>query len=229
MMARSKTVIKNYWEKNVKEFAGFYDKNSEEHIKGNQGFRYLYKKFIFPIEKIFMLKRYNIVSDYIEKNVRLGMKVADIGCGNGIFTKKMAGKKAKVYALDYTQSALNLTKNNLTLEESKSVELIKLDITSEHIPFVDLAISIGVLPYVYELDIFFDNILPFTSSFLFNYLDSNHPINIVRRIMPILDVRNYCYHNRKNIKNKLEVRNFKINFEQNLATGFIVSSKKNIF
>lgn len=226
MLAKNKAINKHYWERNIEGFSGFYDEKSEEDISGPRSFRYMYRKFIFPIEKRFMLERYNRVSDYIESNVHSGMKVADIGCGSGIFTKKMSSKGAKVYALDYTQRALNLTKNNLSVDESKFVELIKLDITSEHIPFVDLAISVGVLTYIDEVGQYFDNILPFTRLFLFNYLDYNDPINIVRRIIPILDVRHYSYHSTNDIKNKLEIRNFRINSRQKLATGFIVDSER---
>ncbi|MBU1152823.1 class I SAM-dependent methyltransferase [bacterium] len=226
MLGKSKRPRKNYWEENIQGFAGFYDKKSEENISGACGMAYIYKKLIFPIEKKFMRNRYNIVSAYIEKNVHQGMKVADIGCGSGIFTKKMANKNAKVYAIDYTESALNLTKKNLSMDELTSVELINLDIISEHIPPVDLTISIGVLTYIDEIDQYLDNILPYTYLFLFNFLDSNHPLNVIRKMAPILDVRNYSYYSTNDIKNKLEARNFKINLIQKLATGFMVHSEK---
>lgn len=226
MSIKNKIINKNYWEKNIQGFAGFYDKKSEEELSGPRSFRYMYRKLILPIEKRFMFKRYNSVSGYIEKNVHPGMKVADIGCGSGIFTKKMAHKGAKVYAIDYTQSALDLTKKSLTIDESNSVELIKLDITSDHIPSVDLAISIGTLTYIDEVDQYFNNILPFTRLFLFNYLDVNNPINIVRRMVTMLDVRNYSYHSSDIIRNELRNRGFRINFRQRLATGFIVGSEK---
>ena len=224
-----KKAYKDYWEKNIQGFSGFYDKNSEENISAPWGISHAYKTFIFPVERMFMRDRYNIVSDYISQNIHSGMKVADIGCGNGIFTKKIANRGAKVYAIDYTQSALDLTKSTLSKDESKNVELMKLDITSEHIPAVDAAISIGTIMYVEDRECYFDNILPYTPLFLFSFLESSHPLNVFRKIVPVLDVRHYFYHRSSNIKNDLEKRGFKISSKIKLATGFIVDAKRKQF
>ncbi len=217
---------KNYWEKNIRGFSGFYDEKSEEEIIAPLIIKFLYKRFLFPIEKKFMANRYNIVCNYIQKNVKPGMKVADVGCGNGIFTKIMANSGAKVYAIDFTQSALDLTKDKLTINEQKLVDLIHLDITSDHIPHVDLAISLGVLTYIDEIDYYFNNILPYTGLLLFNILDSNHILNIFRKKVIMFDVRNYSYHCISEIRKVLYQSNFEIVHTQKLATGFIFQTKK---
>ncbi len=227
MAARNRRLIRSYWEENIERFAGFYDKQSEENIIAPSFISFLYRHLIFRIEKKFMVDRYNIVSEYIEKNVRDGMKVADVGCGNGIFTRKMVNMGAKVYAIDFSESALSLTKRNLSIDQVKHVEFLNLDIAEEHIPTVNLVISIGVLPYVNDLRKFFDNILPFTSLCLFNFLDNNHFLNKLRRIIPVLDVRNYNYHGFEEIREKVEDHDFRIILMHKLATGFVVESRKN--
>ena len=59
-------------------------------------------------------------------------------------SRKMIDKGAFVYAFDYAESAINLTKknNNFPSSELASVEI--LDISTTKIPDIDLAISIGV-------------------------------------------------------------------------------------
>lgn len=229
MAVRNRRIIKNYWEENIERFAGFYGKQSGEDIIAPSFISFIYRNLIFPIERKFMVDRYNIVSSYIEKNVRDGMKVADVGCGSGIFTGQMASKEAKVYAIDYNESALSLTKKNLSIDQLKYVEFLKLDIVDEHIPTVDLVISIGVLPYINDIDKYFDNILPFTSLFLFNFLEHNHPLNKLRRKIPVLDVRNYSYHSFQEIRRKIEDKKFGIISIEKLATGFVVESKRTSF
>ncbi len=110
-----------------------------------------------------------------------------------------------------------------------SAELIHIDITKENIPKVDLAISIGVLPYIEDGKKYFNNILPFTKFFLFNYLNGKNYLNIIRKYIKILDVRNYNYHNTISINSILKEYNFKIISIQKLATGFIVGCVMNIY
>jgi SAM-dependent methyltransferase len=221
---RNKTVNRDYWEKNIGRFSGFYDKQSEEKILAPGWLSFFYKKLLFPIEKKFMYDRYRMVSEYIEENVHPGMTVADIGCGSGIFVKMMVAKGAKVYALDYTQAALDLVKQSLTEEEIDSVEMVLLDIAEQSIPSVDLALSIGVLTYIEDADQYFNNILPFTKKFLFNYLDSGNPLNMLRKVLKLLDVRRLTYHDPHTIRQHLAKRNFDVDRIQRLATGFMVSS-----
>lgn len=217
---------KKYWEKNIEGFAGFYDTKSEENIIGNKGMTFLYKKILFPIEKRFMFKRHALVLSYIDKYVKKGMRVADIGCGSGIYTKKMIDKGAFVYAFDYAESAINLTKRNLLPNELKFALIEKMDITSSNIPAVDLAISIGVLPYIEVLEKYLDNILPYTDRFIFNYLNCNNILNRIRKILKFLDVRKYSYHNYGEILREFGKQDYSIEEKTKLATGFLLNTKK---
>lgn len=226
MISKNQQINKDYWEKNIEGFSGFYDTHSEESIAAPNWFASIYKKIIFPLEKKYMRDRYNYVCAYIDKNVKKGMKVADIGCGSGIYTKRIISRGAFVYAIDYTENALSLTKKNLLPEEAKFSELLLVDITRQKIPVVDLAISIGVLTYIDEADVFFNNVLPNTNLFLFNYLSGNNLLNIFRKNLSLFDVRNYSYHHFQNIDRTLKSYGFEITQKQKLATGFIIDSKR---
>lgn len=229
MSDKNKGVNKEYWENNIEGFAGFYDVQSEESFNsGFWGFDCFYKKAILPLEKKWMLSRHQYVSNYIENTVKPGMKTADIGCGSGVYVKAMISKGAFVYALDYANSAISLTTRNLTARELNAASIQLFDITQNHIPPVDVALAIGVLPYINNLDGFLDNILPYTARVLFNYLDKNNIFNVIRRHITFLDVRKYSYHTSAEVRRKVEERGFRIVNVAKLATGFIVEIEKTL-
>ena len=227
-MGKSKndTINRDYWEKNIESYSGFYYVNSEEQINIPFGLSGLYKKFIFPLERKVTLERYNIVCAFIDKHVKPGMKVADIGCGSGVFSKKMLDKGAYVYAMDYVNSAVELTKKNLSLYSAGNLEVFQLDITQQKIPRVDLAISIGVLPYIDEVNAYFQNIFPYTDLFQFNYINKYNFFNSVRSLLSFLDVRHYSYHSPKEISSLVMKNGFKISENKKLGTGFILETEK---
>lgn len=225
--SKNRTVNRDYWEQNIEGFSGFYDVKSEEQIRAGRGLAFLYKKFLFPIEKKYMYDRYRYVCEYIDRHVEPGMKVADIGCGSGVFVKRMVARGAFVYALDYAESAVNLTRRNLTADEARSVELIHADITQLKLPEVDVAISIGVLTYIDAIDEFFDNIVSSSRHLLFNYLDGANVLNrLRRRVLPFLDVRDYSYHTSADVQVKLHQRGCEVKKRQRLATGFLIESER---
>ena len=220
------SIKKEYWENNIENYAGFYYVSSEENINIPFGLSAIYKKFLFPLERKVTLERYNHVCSFIDKSIKKDMKAADIGCGSGIFSKKIIEKGAYVYAMDYTASALDLTKRNLTSDEINHIELSQLDITKNSIPSVDVAISIGVLPYIDELDKYFENILPYTNVFLFNYINKYNMFNMVRRLLSFLDVRNYSYHDFNEISKLVKKHGFEIVEKKKLGTGFMLELRK---
>ena len=222
----NKEINKKYWESNIEGFSGFYDTKSEENIIGNKGLTFLYKKILFPIEKRFMFKRHTLVLNYIDKFVTKGMRVADIGCGSGIYTQKMIDKGAFVYAFDYAESAIDLTKKNINVSGNESASIEILDISTTKIPDVNLAISIGVLPYIEDLEKYLNNILPYTDRFLFNYLNRKNFLNRIRKILTFLDVRKYSYHSYDEIVQELKKQNYSVEEKTKLATGFLLNIKK---
>ncbi len=215
-----------YWEKNIKGFSGFYEKCSQELIQASPMFTTVYKALVFPLEKKVMERRFEMVSAFIAKNVCPGIRAADIGCGGGVYTQQMAARGAQVHASDFANAAIQLTKERLSVDESKNVVFIQMDIMSQPIVTVDVAISIGVVPYIDRIDQFFDNILPYTNLFLFNFLDKNSWINSLRHTLKVLDVRGYSYYSKEEIDKKLEARGFEVLRMEKLGTGFMVHAKR---
>ena len=226
---KNKGANKEYWEKNIEGFAGFYDVQSEERFNsGLWGFDCFYRKAILPLEKKWMRSRHQYVTNYIENTIKAGMKTADIGCGSGIYVKAMISKGAFVDAFDYASSAISLTTRNLSAPELNAARIQLLDITKNQIRPVDVALAIGVLPYINDLDGFLDNILPYTTRFLFNYLNKNNLCNVVRRHITFLDVRKYSYHTPAEVTQKVTEKGFRIVNVARLATGFIVEIEKSV-
>lgn len=215
-----------YWEKNIEGFSGFYEKCSQELIQAPPILTSVYKALVFPLEKKVMERRFEMVSAFITNNVRPGIHAADIGCGGGVYTQQMAARGAQVHAFDFANAAIELTKQRLSPDESKNVVFMQMDIMSQSIPTVDVAICIGVVPYIDRIDRFLDNVLPHTNLFLFNFLDANSWINSLRHKLTILDVRGYSYYSKEEICRKLEARGFETLCMEKLGTGFMVHAKR---
>jgi SAM-dependent methyltransferase len=217
---------KEYWAENIHSFSGFYDKGSEEKIKAPYLLSWAYKKWIFSIEKKYMFKRYQMVLEFLEKNASRDKKIADVGCGSGIYTKYLLERQIPVYALDYTNQALELTKSNCATLDLSLLKCIQIDILKNSIPCVDIAFAIGILPYIEDYKLFFKNILPYTRIILFNLLDSENWINRLRKILPFLNVRYYSYHRLSEIEKELQVYHYKITKLTKLASGWMIEAQQ---
>lgn len=227
MNLKNDNEVKTYWENNIANFSGFYDKQSEETLIGSQFITILYRKFVFPIEKQYMLDRYNVVTNFINTNIREGMTSADIGCGCGIFVKQMVKNGAIVYASDYVAQSIHLTKQQLTTDEASRVHLAQDDILETPIHDVDVAISIGVLTYIKDIERYMNNILPHTKQkFIFNYLNSKNILNRIRKLLPSLNVRHLVYHDPKRVNLLLAKHDFRVVESTPLASGFVVSCER---
>jgi len=215
-------IIKSYWEKNITAFSGFYDKGSEEKFEAPWPLGWIYRNVLFPVEKKYMWHRYNMVKKYLKSQLNPGVKLADIGCGSGIFTQMAIEAGGFVYAIDYSKNAIALVKNTLPQEFQKFVEYKNIDIRNTPVPDVDVAIAIGVLTYIDGIELFFNNILPYTKDILVNFM------NRLRQFFPILNVRNLSFHTIDMIEAAFEQHNFVVEDIQSLATGFMVrGTKKN--
>ncbi|MCH7535880.1 MAG: class I SAM-dependent methyltransferase [Bacteroidetes bacterium] len=210
---------KAYWEENIKDFSGFYNETSKEGLSKAGWIAPFYKKIIFPLEKKQMLKRHQFVLAFINEHVKEGMKVADIGCGSGLYTKVLLEKGANVIATDFAQTALYLTREKLTEEELTRCEMILHDISSSPIPKVDIVLCIGVLPYIDNFDIITKHVLPFTDKVLFNFMRNDNVFNQVRKHISILNVRDYSFFDTKFVKKNILDNNFRISGELKLGTG----------
>ena len=84
-----------------------------------------------------------------------GMKVADVGCGSGYFTVKIAdkiGSEGKIWAIDAWQDMLDYLDRRLQIEGFENVELVKVDRDDPMIPKggADLILMVDVYHYIKE-------------------------------------------------------------------------------
>lgn len=70
----------------------------------------------------------NILDRYVSKN----MTVLDAGCGSGFFSNYFISKGCKVYSLDYSEKALEITRK---MTRGKSFEYLKRDLLDESLCF----------------------------------------------------------------------------------------------
>ena len=85
--------------------------------------------------------------------LRPGMKVADVGCGSGYFTVKVAseiGPEGKVWAIDAWQDMLDYLERRLLIEGLENVELVKVERDDPQIPdgSADLILMVDVYHYI---------------------------------------------------------------------------------
>jgi NDP-4-keto-2,6-dideoxyhexose 3-C-methyltransferase len=225
--AQGTNLHRDYWERNIEGFAGFYDKGSEEALGGPRLIRKLYHALVLPIEKFYMKKRYNMVRRFIEDYVGSGDTFADIGCGSGIFSILAAEKGARVIALDFAQSALDLTERNVPKNLKSQIRIALIDISKQSVPRVNSAIAIGVLPYVQDSGKFVANIAASADLIMFNFLNADHPINLIRSKLKPLDPRQYFYHKQAAICDHLSKFGHRIISSERLATGTMIVSRRN--
>ena len=82
-----------------------------------------------------------------------GMRVADVGCGSGYFTVKVAGEigpEGKIWAIDAWQDMLDHLERRLLIEGIENVELVKVDRDDPLIPDgqADLILMVDVYHYI---------------------------------------------------------------------------------
>jgi ubiquinone/menaquinone biosynthesis C-methylase UbiE len=84
-----------------------------------------------------------------------GMRVADVGCGSGYFTVKVAkeiGPDGKIWAIDAWQDMLDHLERRLLIEEIENVELVKVEREDPQIPdhSADVILMVDVYHYIKE-------------------------------------------------------------------------------
>jgi SAM-dependent methyltransferase len=85
--------------------------------------------------------------------LRPGMKVADVGCGSGYFTVKVAeeiGPEGHIWAIDAWQDMLDHLERRLLIEGFENVELVKVERDDPEIPDgeADLILMVDVYHYI---------------------------------------------------------------------------------
>jgi len=217
---------KDYWDKNIGNWGKFYleASHSDEEFSSPGWLTKLYRRFIVPIEARLMADRYRLTMDFIDKYIKPGTTVADIGCGTGIFTVEMLKRGAQVIAIDISTSSLETTKKNIIQkipDHLDSVQFLQLNVSENLIPKVDIAIAMGVTPYVTEIEPFYKNILGQARIFYCLILDPKHWANRIRAMLPILNVRNMHCFSRELIDGILRRNRCTLIERRDFASGYL--------
>ena len=217
---------KEYWDKNIKNWGKLYLDISHfnEELVGPKWLNLLYHLFITPLEARLMAERYALTIDFIDQHVHPGTVAADIGCGTGVFTVEMLRRGARVKAIDISERSLSITKSlveQLVPDHAQSVEFFQLDASLQKLPESDVALAMGVTPYAENLEPFYDNILPTTRVFYCLTLDPRHWANIIRKLLPMLNVRNMRCFDRQTVDALLEKHDWRLIERRNFASGYL--------
>ncbi len=214
----------DYWERNIGNFGQFYADMSREEFDAPSWFQGIYRRTVMPLEQKLMKKRYEVTMRFIDEYVIDGVTAVDIGCGTGIFTVEMLRRGANVIALDYAKSALDLTRelvDHVLPDKSSNVEYLHADVTEDRLPESDVAIAMGVTPYVADLGVFYEHVLPTTNTVYCLIVDPAHWANRLRKVFPILNVRRMHFFDRSIADRLLDQFDFKLIRREPFATGYL--------
>jgi SAM-dependent methyltransferase len=217
---------REYWNQNIGEWGKFYlgTSHSNEVLKGNSLFVGTYKGSIGRLEARLMKTRYEVTMDFLRESILKDCVFADIGCGTGIFTVAALRLGAKVMAIDFAGAALATTRRAVETQVPECqdrVTYLNLDIRVETIPASDVALAVGIIPYIDSVSEFFDNALRNTNLALVSFVSDTNFFNRVRRGLSLLNVRDLKFHNVREMDACWLEHGFRIRSRQKLGTGFI--------
>lgn len=215
-----------YWNQNIEKWGELYLRisHSEERLNAPLWLESLYHTFITPIEARLMRERYMLTMSFIEQHISTDMVTVDVGCGTGIFSVAMLKKGASVIAVDYTPSSLDLTRRaveTLVPQSSSKIRYILMDVARDVLPLSDVALVMGVTPYVNNVSNFMGNLLTTTDKIYCLFLDPKHWSNKLRKIFPILNVRSLHFHDKDTINNFYNYYGWELLDRKMFASGYL--------
>lgn len=216
--------MRDYWESNIAGFGEFYSDISGEELLTSGLFRAIYRRSVMRIEQRLMRRRYDATLHFIDEHVGPGLTALDVGCGTGVFVVAMLRRGAHVVALDYARTALDLTRQlvqGTVPHRASDVEYVHADITEVTPPRSDVAIAVGVTPYVDDIAAMYGQILPTTSVFYCLVVDRDHWANRLRRAIPALNVRHLRFFARAEIDTLLDAHGFRSIQRTRLGSGYL--------
>ena len=224
-------MYKDYWNKNIKEWADLYldISHGHEEFQGSKIISHLYNRFVVPYESYLMKIRYKKTMEFINTFVSPGDRVSDIGCGTGVFAVHLLKKNATVNAIDISEKALEITKTyieNHAPEFKKNIKYYLADIEKDTIPKSDISILVGVLPYIKNAEVTLSKLLDSTSLIFFQFSSSQVFSNRIRKFLPFLNVRKLQFQSLLEIKKCCEAKKYEIIQTERFATGYLVIAKK---
>ena len=159
-----------------------------------------------------MKRRFRLTNDFIDSYLLPECSFNDLGCGAGMFTIAALEKGSHVNAIDFAETSLNTTLEAATRNNrnTKNLNIVKLDLRFETPPFANVTIAMGVAPYIEDVEDFLVRILSSTDVFCCNFIDQNHPLNWLRRMLPVLNVRKLYFHSPKEFSHIVFANGFSI-------------------
>jgi SAM-dependent methyltransferase len=213
-----------YWESNINKWNSYYEfSHSDEELNGPRYFRRFYRAYLVPIEAWLMKRRYKMTIDFIESNLVSGKSFNDLGCGAGMFTIAALKKGAHVNAIDFAETSLKTTREGAVRNgvNTSKLKTLKLDLRVEAPPFADVTIAMGVAPYIEDVEEFLGRVLASTDVFCCNYVNQNQPLNWLRKVLPVLNVRKLYFHSPRRISLIVTSKGFNLISRIKLGTGFV--------
>jgi len=213
-----------YWNENIEKWAELYLDISHGHETYDAApwFSKLYASTLGRVERNLMKQRYARTISFLDKHLKPGVTVSDIGCGTGIFVVEALRRGARVNAIDFAPRALEITRINVARYfTSAAVDYYQLDVQQQRLPRSDVAIAMGVTPYLADLAAFLGNALPTTRLFYCLYVDGKHWANRLRTGLPFLNVRRLRFYSRGQIDNIYRRHGYRLLERTKFATGFI--------
>lgn len=228
---KNKSSYKKYWDQNISRWGDLYLDISHGHekLEGNKLVAWLYNRIVVPYESYLMKIRYEKTIEFIDQYVKKDTVVSDIGCGTGIFVVECLLRGAKVNALDISQSSLDVTRANV---ESKCPQLAnnvtykQCDAQTVMMPQSDCSICVGVLPYVSDEFSFLKNLLVPTNIAFIQYSGKYSFSNMLRRMLPFLNVRRLKFQTESIISESAYSFGFISVLSEKFATGKLLTFKK---
>lgn len=218
------TDYRNYWEHNIDRWGEFYLEISHGHEQYDTAAWWgaLYNATIAKLEARLMRERFELTLQFIREHVTPGSLFADIGCGTGIFVVEALKCGARVRAIDFSRRALEITQLNVKkYAPDGEVSYYQLDVQSDELPKSDVAIMIGVTPYLGNLEKSLENVLDLTDLLLSQFSQPTHWANRLRRALPILNVRRLIFHPSQEVDAAYARKHWKLLKRTKFATGFV--------
>jgi SAM-dependent methyltransferase len=189
--------FQEYWNKNIDQWGHKYFDVSHGHETFDRPawFTAIYNATAGKLERKLMKERYRRTIAFLDEYVKHGLVFSDLGCGTGIFVVEAAKRGAVVNAVDFSESSLSTTRKTVArYAPDAEVTFIQADVQTGALPKSDVTLAMGVTPYLTDIEAFLSNALPKTKILCCQYTDPNSWASLIRRALPVLDVRSLqCY------------------------------------
>lgn len=215
---------RDYWEHNIDRWSELYLEISHGHEKldAPSWLGAAYNATIAKYEARLMRERFAMTLRFIDSHINTETVFADVGCGTGIFVVEALKRGARVVAIDFAQRALDITKTNVEkYAPNGDVTYHRLDVQVDELPKSEVAIVMGVAPYLADLDGFLDRVLTSTELVLCQFVDPHHWANRIRRLLPVLNVRRLIFHARDEVDACYSRRGWKLVKRSEFASGYV--------